>query len=422
LLGCGIVGGGAATILAEHADDLARRAGARIELARVAVRNLSKPRAVSLPAELWTTDPWEVVKDPAIDVVIEAIGGIEPARDLLLAAFSAGKHVVTANKELLATLGGEIMDAAQAAGVDLLFEGSVGGGIPIIRPLKENLAGDRVRRLMGVVNGTTNFILTRMSEAGASFPEALAEAERLGYTELDPSADIEGFDAAAKLAILASIAFNARVVAGDVEREGISRITHQDIVAAHDLGYEVKLVAVAELQDGQVSARVHPSMIPKTHPLAAVRDVYNAIFVETERAGELMFFGRGAGGGPTGSAVIGDVVEVTRNIVSGGRSPGCTCYGRAKIRPADETRVRYYIVLSVADQPGVLSGVAGVFARHGVSIASVRQEGFGEQATLALITHTASEGQHQATLTELAGLEVVKSVDSTLRVEGAWEE
>lgn len=422
LLGCGIVGGAAARILIEHAGDLARRSGTRLELARVAVRSLTKPRAVTLEPGRWTTDPWEVVKDPSIDVVVEAIGGIEPARDLILAAFSAGKHVVTANKELLATLGGEIMDAASSAGVDLLFEASVAGGIPIIRPLKENLAGDRVRRLMGIVNGTTNFILTRMSEQGESFAEALAEAERLGYTELDPSADIEGFDAASKLAILASIAFNARVVAGDVEREGITHITQQDIAAAHDLGYEVKLVAVAELQDGQVSARVHPSMIPRTHPLAAVRDVFNAVFVEADSAGELMFFGRGAGGGPTGSAVVGDLVEVARNIVSGGRSPGCTCYGRAAIRPPDETRVRYYIVLSVADQPGVLSGVAGVFAKHGVSIASVRQEGFGDKATLALITHTASEGQHQATLAELAGLEVVKSVDSTLRVEGAWEE
>jgi homoserine dehydrogenase len=313
------------------------------------------------------------------------------------------------------------MDVADEKGMDLLFEASVGGGIPIVRPIKESLAGDRVGRVTGIVNGTTNFILTRMSETGESFGQALAEAERLGYTELDPSADIEGFDAAAKLAILASIAFNARVVAGDVHREGISRVTQRDIAAAHDLGYAVKLLAVAERREGQVSARVHPAMIPKSHPLASVRDVFNAVFVEGDEAGELMFFGRGAGGGPTGSAVVGDLVEIARNIDTGGRSVGCTCYGRADIRPQDETPARYYIVLSVADQPGVLSSVAGIFAAHGVSIASVRQEGFGDEATLALITHTASEGDHQATFRELGTLAVVDRVESTMRVEGAQE-
>ncbi|MGH2755531.1 MAG: homoserine dehydrogenase [Actinomycetota bacterium] len=423
LLGCGIVGGATAQILLEHDAELRRRAGIPIEIRKVAVRSLAKARPVTLGAEVWTTDPNDVVNDPEVDVVVEVIGGIEPARDLILAALKNGKHVVTANKELIANLGKEMLDGAEAAQRDLLFEAAVGGGIPIIRPLKESLAGDRVKRVTGIVNGTTNFILTRMSEMGETFSEALGEAERLGYTELDPSADIEGFDAAAKLAILASIAFNARVVAGDVNREGISRVTPDDITAAHELGYEVKLLAVAEDHQGQVSVHVNPAMIPRTHPLASVRDVFNAIFVEGERSGELMFFGRGAGGGPTGSAVVGDIVEIARNIRSGGRSVGCTCYhDNAAIQPRDEAPVRYYIVLSVTDQPGVLASVAGVFADHGVSIASVRQEGAGDEATLVLITHTASEGNHQATFAGLQSLEVVKEIASRMRVEGAPEE
>jgi homoserine dehydrogenase len=421
LLGCGTVGEAAARILIANGDEIRRRAGTPVQLARVAVQDTSKARGVDLPAESWTSDAWSVVTDPDIDVVVEAIGGIDPAKALILAAFASGKPVVTANKELLSTHGQEVMDAADQAEVDFIFEASVGGGIPIIRPLKESLAGDRVTRIMGILNGTTNFILTRMSETGGSFEEALAESERLGYTELDPSADIEGYDAAAKLAILSSIAFNARVVAGDVHREGISTVSARDISAAHELGYEIKLLGVAEIQDGAITARVYPAMLPKTHPLAAVRDVFNAVFVEGEESGELMFFGRGAGGGPTGSAVVGDVVEVARNLATGGRAVGCTCAGYAKLRPQEETPVRYYVVLSVADRPGVLSEVAGVFARHEISIASVRQEGQGDQATLVAITHTASEGQHQATFANLGGLAVVKSVDSTLRVEGTDE-
>ncbi len=422
LLGCGIVGGSTANILIQHADELKQRTGTPIEIKRVAVRSLTKPRAVDLPPDVWTTDAWSVVRDPEIDVVVEVIGGIEPAKDLIIEALNNGKHVVTANKELLASLGKEVMDAAEAAGKDLLFEASVGGGIPIIRPMKESLAGDRVTRVMGIVNGTTNFILTRMIETGGSFAEALAEADALGYTELDPSADIEGFDAAAKLAILASLAFNARVVAGDVHREGISRVSPSDIIAAHELGYVVKLLAVAEMDDGAVSARVHPAMLPATHPLASVRDVYNAVFVEGEQVGELMFFGRGAGGGPTGSAVVGDIVEIARNIQNGARGIGCTCYhDTAKIRSQDEAKVRYYVVLSVADQPGVLASVASVFAKHDVSIASVRQEGLVEDATLVLITHTATEGAHQRTFADLRDLPTVREITSQMRVEGAHE-
>jgi homoserine dehydrogenase len=420
-LGCGVVGGAAARIIAEHARSLEERCGARIEVKRIAVRSLTKDRAVTLPGDTFTTDPTEVVDDPDVHIVVEAMGGIEPALDLILAAIKNGKHVVTANKELMSTMGRDVLEAAESAGVDVLFEAAVGGGIPIIRPIKESLAGDRIRRVMGIVNGTTNYILTRMSERGEGFAEALSEAESLGYTELDPSSDIEGFDAAQKTAILSSIAFNAQVVAGDVHREGIARVSTQDISAAHDLGYEIKLLSVSEVTDGAIAARVHPAMIPRTHPLANVRDVFNAIFVEGEESGELMFFGRGAGGGPTGSAVVGDVAEVARHIVSGGTSIGWTHRQRARIMPLDSVLVRYYVVLSVRDEPGVLSAVAGVFAAHGVSIASVRQEGSGVEATLALITHAGTEGKHRKTFQDLEAMDVVNGIDSRFRVLGTKE-
>ena len=423
ILGCGTVGASVIHILTEHAEELASRSGAEIEVVKVAVRDPAKKRQVELAAHMLTSDPWEVVNDANVDVVVETIGGTDPAGALILAALQSGKHVVTANKELIANSGKELLDAAEASGVDLLFEAAVGGGIPIIRPMKESLAGDRVLRVTGILNGTTNFILTRMSEIGETFDAALAEAERLGYAEADPSADIEGSDAAAKLAILASLAFDARVVAADVSREGIARVTPEDVTAAHELGYEIKLLAVAEVEDGEVSVRVHPAMIPRTHPLASVRDVFNAIFVEGEQVGELMFFGRGAGGGPTGSAVVGDLVEIARNLQSGARAMGSS-YNRdaARIRHAEQARVRYYIVLSVADQPGVLASVAGVFAQNDVSIASVRQEGSGDGAVLVLITHTASEGAHRHTFEELQALDAVKDILSRMRVEGAREE
>ncbi|MDQ3878867.1 MAG: homoserine dehydrogenase [Actinomycetota bacterium] len=421
-LGCGTVGSSAARILLDHSSDLAQRAGAALEVRRIAVRDVGKSRSVSLDAAAWVSDPHEVTDSADIDIVVEVIGGSDPARRLIERALDNGKHVVTANKEVLSTHGSELLAAAARSDVDILFEAAVGGGIPIIRPLKESLAGDRVRRVTGIVNGTTNFILNRMSEAGMGFSEALEEATQLGYAEVDPSADIDGFDAAAKLAILASIAFNARVVAADVHREGIAMVLAADIQAAHDLGYEVKLVAIAERDGDDISARVHPAMLPKTHPLASVRDVFNAIFVESEESGELMFFGRGAGGAPTGSAVVGDIVEIARNMALGGRSPAPAYYRElARVQSQEEVPVRYYAVLSVADQPGVLSAVAGAFAAHGVSIASVRQEGSGDEATLVVITHVATEGQHAATFAELSGLEVVKEVASKMRVEGTSE-
>lgn len=422
LLGCGVVGSATARILSSHAAELETRTGAPIEVARIAVRDRAVDRGLEFDDSVWTTDPWEVVRDPGIDVVVEVMGGIDPARELILEAFSNKKHVVTANKELLSTHGAELMAAAAASGVDLLFEAAVAGGIPIIRPIRESLAGDRVTRVMGILNGTTNFVLTRMSEMGESFEEALDHAIKLGYAEADPTADVEGHDAAAKIAILASLAFDARVVASDVPTEGISSITRADIAAAHQLGYEVKLLAVAELADGKISARVHPAMIPRTHPLASVRDVYNAVFIQGEQSGDLMFLGRGAGGSPTAAAVVGDVVEIARNSSMGARSPAYVGFhDGAALRSVEETAVRYYIVLSVADQPGVLSEVAGIFARHGVSIASVRQEGFGDEATLMLITHIGTEGQHRATFEDLRTNAGVKKVESTIRVEGTQE-
>ena len=422
LLGCGVVGGATASILLRHAAELERRAGVPVELRRVAVRDRSKPRAVDLPDGVVTGDPWEVVKDPEIGVVVETIGGIDPARELVLEALAGGKSVVTANKELIASDGRAVLDAAARAGADVLFEAAVGGGIPIIRSIEESLAGDRLVRVMGIVNGTTNFILTRMSESGMAFGEALAEAQRLGYAEADPTADVEGHDAASKLAILATLAFGGRVRTRDVQRQGISGVTPEDVAAAHDLGYEVKLLAVAELDDGQVAVRVHPAMVPRTHPLASVRDVFNAVFVEGEEVGELMLLGRGAGGAATASAVVGDVVEIARKLAQGAPgAPTDAFRSDAVVRPPAQARVRYYLVLSVLDQSGVLAQVAGVFARHDVSIASVRQEGSGDEATLVLITHTSTEGQHQATFRDLAGLDVVKDVRSTIRVEGAPE-
>jgi homoserine dehydrogenase len=418
MLGCGTVGAAVIRMLHEHADDIALRAGCRVEVTTVAVRDPDLDRDVPLAREAFTTDAASVVSDPDVDVVCELIGGLEPARGLLLEAFAAGKPVVTGNKELLATAGAELFEAADAADRDLFFEASVAGGIPLIRSLKESLAGERVTRMLGIVNGTTNYILTQMSEHGWSFGQALAEAQSLGYAEADPTADVEGFDAAAKCAILASIAFNSRVVADDVYREGIAAITAQDIADAARMGYVVKLLAIAELEDGEISARVHPAMIPASHPLASVRDAFNAVFIEGPKVGQLMLYGRGAGGDPTAAAVVGDLVSAARNLVTGGRAIGCTCGLDRHIRPMDDTRGQYYLNLHVADRPGVLAEIAGDFAHNGVSIERVWQEGFADEATLVFITHRAQEGALQKTLQELRESTAVRSVASVLRVEG----
>ncbi|HEX6231342.1 MAG TPA: homoserine dehydrogenase [Actinomycetota bacterium] len=418
LLGCGNVGAAVVRLLDEHREDIARRAGCRLEVARVAVRDPSRPRPVPLDAGAFVSDPMAVIEDPDVDIVCELIGGDEPAGSLVLAAFDRGKPVVTANKELLATRGRELFDASDAKGLDLYFEAAVGGGIPLIRPLKESLTGERIRRLIGIVNGTTNFILTRMSDEGRSFADVLAEAQGLGYAEADPTADLEGHDAAAKCAILASIAFNARVTAPDVYREGIGRVTTEDIEFARRLGYVVKLLAIAELgEDERIAVRVHPAMIPSAHPLAAVRDANNAVFVEGDRVGELMFYGRGAGGDPTATAVVGDLVTVARNLLADARGVGCTCFHERTIRPMAEMTGQYYILLRVEDRPGVLAEIASVFGRGGVSIKSVWQEGTGGDAQLVFITHRAREGAFQQAVTELGDVPAVEEVRSVLRVE-----
>jgi homoserine dehydrogenase len=422
LLGCGNVGSALVELIREHGDAVFARTGLRLEVARVAVHNTAKERSVSLPADVFTHDAAGVVTDPSVDVVVELIGGVEPARRLILAALDAKKPVVSANKELVANAGPELFAAAANSGVDLLFEAAVAGAIPIIRPLRESLAGDRLRRIMGIVNGTTNFVLTRMTEDGQTFQEALAEAQTLGYAERDPTADVEGYDAAAKAAILATVAFGAQVAAGDVYREGISGITRDDIATAARLGYAVKLLAVVEAFDGasgesEVAVRVHPAMVPLDHPLAAVRDSFNAVFIEGDAVGELMFYGRGAGGRPTASAVLGDLVDAAANLRQG-RVTGLPALSPAQLRPIEDLRSPYYLNIDVVDRPGVLEKVAGVTARHGVSIWKMEQLGLGDEARLVLVTHTASERAMQATVHDLRHLDVVDRVGTLLRVIG----
>ncbi len=423
VLGCGNVGAALVGLVAEQGDTIAARTGLRLEVTRVAVRNMSRERPVELDDGVVTNDAAAVVADDDVDLVVEVIGGIEPARELILTAVKGGKPVVTANKELLANHGAELFEAAAGAGVDLLFEAAVAGGIPLIRPLRESLAGEQVHRVLGIVNGTTNYILTRMSEDGVTYAEALAEAQSLGYAERDPTADVEGYDAGAKAAIIATIAFGARVVAGDVYHEGIADITPADIAFARRLGYEIKLLAIAESGAGadgspEVAVRVHPAMVPRHHPLASVRESFNAVFVEGDAAGELMFYGRGAGGRPTASAVLGDVVDAAVNLRRGSHAT-VGALSRARIRPIDEVTSAYYLNLEVFDRPGVLAQVAGAFGDHGVSIRSMEQEGLGGEARLIFITHQAREADVQATLHDLRELDVVDRVGSVLRVIGA---
>jgi homoserine dehydrogenase len=427
VLGCGNVGAALVQLVEGRGPEIAARTGITLEVARVAVRSLTRKRPVDLDESILTRDAAEVVADPSIDVVVEVIGGIEPARELILAALAAGKPVITANKELLANHGAELFAAANEAGVDLLFEAAVAGGIPIMRPLRESLVGEDVRRIMGIVNGTTNFILTRMSEEGTGYAEALAEAQQLGYAERDPTADVEGFDAGAKAAILASLAFGAKVVAGDVYHEGIANVSATDIEFAHRLGYAVKLLAIAELaavegaDDAQVAVRVHPAMVPVAHPLASVRDSFNAVFVEGAAVGDLMFYGRGAGGDPTGSAVLGDLIDAAANLRKGTHA-SLPALVRRPIRPIDELHSSYYVNLDVVDRPGVLRAVAEAFERHQVSIRSLEQEGVGADARLIFITHLAREADVQATLDDLRDLEVIHRITSVLRVVGDDQE
>jgi len=422
MLGCGVVGSEVARLLTEHSDDLAARVGRPLELAGIAVRRPGRDRG-HLPVDpaLFTSDAQALVTRGDIDIVIEVIGGIEPARSLVLAALEAGASVVSANKALLAEDGATLFAAAEKHGGDLYYEAAVAGAIPILRPLRESLAGDRVRRVLGIVNGTTNYILTRMTESGAGFVEALEEAQALGYAEADPTADVEAFDAAAKAAILAGLAFHTNVTAADVHREGITDVTSADIASAREMGCVVKLLAIAEVSDDgrSVGVRAHPAMIPKTHPLASVGGAFNAVFVDCEAAGGLMFYGQGAGGAPTASAVLGDVVAVARHKVTGGRGPGESSYADLRVRPMGDTSTRYHVSLDVADRAGVLAQVATAFAEHGVSIETVRQAKHGtDDAELVIVTHQAPDASLSATVEALRGLDVVRDVLSVMRVEG----
>jgi homoserine dehydrogenase len=441
LLGCGNVGAQVARILLDDADMLASRAGARLELAGIAVRNLDAPREVELPRGLFTTDAETLVKDA--DLVIELMGGIEPARTLILTAMRNGACVVTGNKALVAKDGPTLHEEADKAGVQLSYEAAVAGAIPILRPIRDSLSGDRITRVLGIVNGTTNFILDQMDSTGAQFADALAQAQRLGYAEADPTADVEGYDAASKAAILASLSFHTRFSLDDVYCEGISSVTAADIAAAKDAGFVIKLLAIAEKlgaagretatgtetgagADGNtgVSVRVHPTLLPREHPLAAVHGAFNAVFIEAENAGELMFYGQGAGGKPTASAVMGDLISAARSIVLGGPGRAETTTGQVSALPITAAVTSYYIGLDVADQPGVLAKIARLFADHGVSIEIMRQtihrdaDSNTESAELRIVTHRASEAALAATVEAVKGLDVINSVTSVLRVEG----
>lgn len=425
LLGCGVVGSAVARLLTEHADDMRARVGAPLEIVGIAVRRAGRDRsATGVDAALFTTDADDLVT--RADVVVEVIGGIEPARSLILRAMEHGASVVTANKALLAEDGPTLYAAAARHGVDLYYEAAVAGAIPLLRPLRESLAGDEVHQVLGIVNGTTNYVLDKMDRTGASFADALEQAQALGYAEADPTADVEGFDAAAKAAILASLAFHSRVAGKDVHREGITDVTAADVAAAREMDSVIKLLAICERLDGGISVRVHPAMIPRSHPLAGVGDAYNAVFVEADAAGQLMFYGRGAGGDPTASAVLGDIVAVAQHRVAGGLGPGESSYADLPVRPMGDALTRYHISLDVADRPGVLAKVASAFADHGVSIETVRQrlvpaddERPESGANLVVVTHTATDAALSATVASLRDLDVVRDVTSVMRVEGS---
>lgn len=421
VLGGGTVGAQVVRLMEEQAPDLAARAGTRLVVTGVGVRDASRARPGIRP-ELLSADV-DALLATGPDLVVELIGGLSPARELVLRALRSGASVVTANKALIATDGAELHAAAQQAGVDLSYEAAVAGAIPLLRPLRESLAGDRIRRVLGIVNGTTNYILTQMETSGATFGDALARAQALGYAEADPTADVEGHDAAAKAAILASLAFHTRVTLQDVTVEGITAVTAGDMAAAQELGYVIKLLAVAELiEDGAVpgvSVRVHPAMVPGTHPLAGVRDAFNAVFVEADAAGQVMFYGRGAGGTPTASAVLGDLVVAARNRLAGTTGSGYSSYAGLPVLPPGAATTAYSLHLRVVDQPGVLAAVAGVFAERGVSIQSLSQTGRGAEAELLVRTHNALESDLAATVSRLRAEPAVHEVLSVMRVIGA---
>jgi homoserine dehydrogenase len=430
VLGLGNVGSEVVRIIEESADDLAARIGAPLVLRGIGVRRVAADRGV--PVDLLTDDVDKLVSREDVDIVVEVMGPVEPSRKAILSALEHGKSVVTANKALLSVATGELAQAAESAHVDLYFEAAVAGAIPVIRPLTQSLAGDTVQRVAGIVNGTTNYILSEMDSTGADYDSALADASALGYAEADPTADVEGYDAAAKAAILASIAFHTRVTADDVYREGITAITPDDFMSARGLGCTIKLLSICEritTDDGQqrVSARVYPALVPLVHPLATVNGAFNAVVVEAEAAGRLMFYGQGAGGAPTASAVTGDLVMAARNRVLGSRGPRESKYAQLSVAPMGLISTRYYVSMNVADKPGVLSAVAAEFANREVSIAEVRQEGVADEAgrrvgaRIVVVTHSATDAALSETVDALADLDVVEGVASVLRLEGTSE-
>ena len=418
MLGCGVVGSQVARLLLADIEELSTRTGAKLELSRIAVRTI-KPYEGLDPA-LFTTDPFSIVNDPQIDLIIEVMGGIEPARELIMTAIENRKSIVTANKALLASHGADLFTAAYAKGEDIYYEAAVAGAIPIIRPMRDSLAGDHVVRLMGIVNGTTNYILTKMHEDNREFEDVLKEAQALGYAEADPTADVEGFDAAAKAAILSGLAFHTRVTVEDVYREGISKITLEDVSVAKSMNHVIKLLAISELTPkDEISVRVHPVMLHRSHPLASVRDAYNAVFVEAESAGSLMFYGRGAGGAPTASAILGDVVAVARHIALNSVGQRETDYADRDIAPIESTKTKFLIRLEVQEKAGVLAAIATTFANQGVSIQTVNQTGRDFDAEVTIVTHQATEGELKATVAALNAMDMVKHISSVIRVEGA---
>ena len=418
MLGAGVVGSQVARLLQSDRQELSDRSGALLVLKRVGVRS-NAPREGIDPTMI-TSDLHSIVTDPEINIVIEVMGGIEPARTLVLEAIKNKKSVITANKALLATHGHELFNAADAAKVDLYYEAAVAGAIPIIRSMRESLAGDQITRVMGIVNGTTNYILTKMHEEGREFADVLNEAQTLGYAEADPTADIEGFDAAAKAALLASLAFHSTVTIDEVYCEGISKISIEDINAAKAMNAVIKLLAIAEITvKDEISVRVHPVMLPHSHPLASVRDAFNAIYVESEAAGELMFYGRGAGGAPTASAILGDLVAVTRHRAYATVGYGESDYADLDIAPMSEVKSQFFVRLHVADISGVLASIAQTFASEGISIQTVRQAGIGKDAELIVVTHSATEAALTSCLSKLESMEIVTKVESAIRVEGA---
>ncbi|HEY3332407.1 MAG TPA: homoserine dehydrogenase [Capsulimonadaceae bacterium] len=418
VIGLGIVGSGTVKALLDNAESIAQKVGAPIIVARVAVRDITKPRDVELPAGVLTSNVSDVIDDPEIDIVCELAGGVEPAHSYVLRALENGKSVVTANKEMMAKAGHDLLKAAEERKIDFLFEGSVAGGIPIIQPLKQALAGNRIREIMGIVNGTTNYILTKMAREGADFDDVLKEAQAHGYAEADPTSDVGGFDAQYKTAILASIAFNSRIDVTQIPVEGITKVTRKDMEMADLLGYVIKLLGIGQLDDEGLRVRVHPTLLPKTHPLASVNDVYNAIFVRGVPVGDVMFYGRGAGSGPTGSAVVGDIIEIGRNMVSGATGRlGCTCFNTQPLLPLATLRTKYYVRLTTHDRPKVLASVANVFGDFDVSIESVDQRPQADgNAEIVLLTHHTIEQNMMSALELLNRLPTVASVDNCIRV------